>query len=100
MKEIDTLYNTEALQQSVEFAYPISTSNKLLAPKTDGYADKAKLDKLNVDSEDIFKYSGNEDPDYDALRKRLETAEDAYRKAIESALTTKTETINTLKAQY
>ena len=68
MKEIDTLYNTEALQQSVEFPYPISTSNKLLAPKTDNYADKAKLDKLNVDSEDIFKYSGNEDPDYDALR--------------------------------
>ena len=100
LKEIDTLYNTEALQQSVEFAYPISTSNKLLAPKTDGYADKAKLDKLNVDSEDIFKYSGNEDPDYDALRKRLETAEDAYRKAIESALTTKTETIKVLKAQY
>ena len=100
LKEIDTLYNTEALQQSVEFAYPISTSNKLLAPKTDGYADKAKLDKLKVDSEDIFKYSGNEDPDYDALRKRLDTAEDAYRKAIESALTTKTETINTLKAQY
>ena len=100
LKEIDTLYNTEALQQSVEFAYPISTSNKLLAPKTDNYADKAKLDKLNVDSEDIFKYSGNEDPDYDALRERLETAEDAYRKAIESALTTKTETINTLKAQY
>ena len=100
LKEIDTLYNTEALQQSVEFAYPISTSNKLLAPKTDGYADKAKLDKLKVDSEDIFKYSGNEDPDYDALRKRLDTAEDAYRKAIESALTTKTETINALKAQY
>ena len=100
LKEIDTLYNTEALQQSVEFAYPISTSNKLLAPKTDGYADKAKLDKLNVDSEDIFKYSGNEDPDYDALRERLDTAEDAYRKAIESALTTKNETINTLKAQY
>ena len=100
LKEIDTLYNTEALQQSVEFAYPISTSNKLLAPKTDGYADKAKLDKLNVDSEDIFKYSGNEDPDYDALRKRLDTATDAYRKAIESALTTKNETINTLKAQY
>ena len=100
LKEIDTLYNTEALQQSVEFAYPISTSNKLLAPKTDGYADKAKLDKLNVDSEDIFKYSGNEDPDYDALRKRLDTATDAYRKAIESALTTKNETINALKAQY
>lgn len=100
LKEIDTLYNTEALQQSVEFAYPISTSNKLLAPKTDNYADKAKLDKLNVDSEDIFKYSGNEDPDYDALQQRLDTATDAYRKAIESALTTKTETINTLKAQY
>ena len=100
LKEIDTLYNTEALQQSVEFAYPISTSNKLLTPKTDGYADKAKLDKLNVDSEDIFKYSGNEDPDYDALRQRLDTAEDAYRKAIESALTTKTETIKALKEQY
>ena len=100
LKEIDTLYNTEALQQSVEFAYPISTSNKLLAPKTDGYADKAKLDKLKVDSEDIFKYSGNESPDYDALRQRLDTAEDAYRKAIESALTTKTETIKALKAQY
>lgn len=100
LKEIDTLYNTSDLQQSVEFAYPISTSNKLLAPKTDGYADKAKLDKLNVDSEDIFKYSGNEDPDYDALRKRLDTATDAYRKAIESALTTKNETINALKAQY
>lgn len=100
LKEIDTLYNTEKLQQSVEFAYPISTSNKLLTPKTDGYADKAKLDKLNVDSEDIFKYSGNEDPDYDALRQRLDTATDAYRKAIESALTTKTETINTLKKQY
>ena len=100
LKEIDTLYNTSDLQQSVEFAYPISTSNKLLAPKTDGYADKAKLDKLNVDSEDIFKYSGNEDPDYDALRKRLDMATDAYRKAIESALTTKTETINALKAQY
>ena len=100
LKEIDTLYNTEDLQQSVEFAYPISTSNKLLAPKTDGYADKAKLDKLNVDSEDIFKYSGNEDPDYDALRQRLDTATDAYMKAIESALTTKNETINALKAQY
>ena len=100
MKEIDTLYNTEALQQSVEFAYPISTSNKLLTPKTDGYADKAKLDKLNVDSEDIFKYSGNEDPDYDALRKRLDMATDAYRKAIESALTTKNESIDTLKKQY
>lgn len=100
LKEIDTLYNTEKLQQSVEFAYPISTSNKLLTPKTDGYADKAKLDKLNVGSEDIFKYSGNEDPDYDALRQRLDTATDAYRKAIESALTTKTETINTLKKQY
>ena len=100
LKEIDTLYNTEALQQSVEFAYPISTSNKLLAPKTDGYADKAKLDKLNVDSEDIFKYSGNEDPDYDALRKRLETAEDAYSKAIETAQTTKNESIDTLKKQY
>ena len=100
LKEIDTLYNTEALQQSVEFAYPINTSNKLLAPKTDGYADKAKLDKLNVNSEDVFKYSGNEDPDYDALRKSLETAEDAYRKAIESALTTKTETIKALKEQY
>ena len=100
LKEIDTLYNTEALQQSVEFAYPINTSNKLLAPKTDGYADKAKLDKLNVDSEDIFKYSGNESPDYDALRKSLDAAEDAYRKAIESALTTKTETIKALKEQY
>ena len=100
LKEIDTLYNTSDLQQSVEFAYPIRTSNKLLAPKTDGYADKAKLDKLNVDSEDIFKYSGNEDPDYDALRKRLDMATDAYRKAIESALTTKNETINALKAQY
>ena len=100
LKEIDTLYNTEALQQSVEFAYPISTSNKLLTPKTDNYADKAKLDKLNVDSEDIFKYSGNEDPDYDALRQRLDTATDAYRKAIESALTTKNETIKALKEQY
>ena len=100
LKEIDTLYNTEDLQQSVEFAYPISTSNKLLAPKTDSYADKAKLDKLKVDSEDVFKYSGNENPDYDALQQRLDTATDAYRKAIESALTTKTETINTLKKQY
>ena len=100
LKEIDTLYNTDDLQQSVEFAYPIRTSNKLLAPKTDGYADKAKLDKLNVDSEDIFKYSGNEDPDYDALRKRLETAEDAYSKAVQTAQTTKNESIDTLKKQY
>ena len=100
MKEIDTLYNTEDLQQSVEFDYPINTSNKLLTPKADGYADKAKLDKLNVDSEDIFKYSGSEDPDYDALRERLNTATDAYSKAIEIALTTKNETIDTLKKQY
>ena len=100
LKEIDTLYNTDDLQQSVEFAYPISTSNKLLAPKTDGYADKAKLDKLNVDSEDIFKYSGNEDPDYDALRERLDNATDTYQKNIQTALTTKNESIDTLKKQY
>ena len=82
MKEIDTLYNTEALQQSVEFAYPISTSNKLISPKTDSYVDKVKLDKLNVDSEDIFKYSGNESPDYDALRERLDNATDTYQKNV------------------
>ena len=82
MKEIDTLYNTEDLQQSVEFDYPINISNKLISPKTDRYADKDKLAKINVDSEDIFKYSDNEDPDYDALRERLANATDTYQKNV------------------
>ena len=100
LKEIDTLYNTEDLQQSIEFAYPINISNKLISPKTDGYADKAKLEKLNVDSEDIFKYSGNEEPDYDALRERLNNATDTYQKNIQTALTTKNDTISNLKKKY
>ena len=100
LKEIDTLYNTEDLQQSVEFAYPINISNKLISPKTDSYVDKDKLDKINVDSEDIFKYSGNEEPDYDALRKRLENAEDTYQKNVQTAQTTKNDTISNLKQQY
>ena len=100
LKEIDTLYNTEDLQQSVEFAYPINTSNKLISPKTDRYADKDKLAKINVDSEDIFKYSGNENPDYDALRERLNNATDTYQKNVQTALTTKNDTISNLKQQY
>ena len=100
LKEIDTLYNTEDLQQSVEFAYPINISNKLISPKTDSYADKDKLAKLAVDSEDIFKYSDNEDPDYDALRERLANATDTYQKNVQTALTTKNDTISNLKQQY
>ena len=100
LKEIDTLYNTEDLQQSVEFDYPINISNKLISPKTDRYADKDKLAKLAVDSEDIFKYSDNEDPDYDALRKRLDNATDTYQKNVQAALTTKNDTISNLKQQY
>ena len=100
LKEIDTLYNTEDLQQSVEFDYPINTSNKLISPKTERYADKDKLAKLAVDSEDIFKYSENEDPDYDALRKRLENAENTYQKNVQTALTTKNDTISNLTQQY
>ena len=100
LKEIDTLYNTEDLQQSVEFDYPINISNKLISPKTDRYADKDKLAKINVDSEDIFKYSENEDPDYDALRERLANATDAYQKNVQTALTTKNDTISNLKQQY
>ena len=100
LKEIDTLYNTEDLQQSVEFDYPISISNKLISPKTDRYADKDKLAKINVDSEDIFKYSDNEDPDYDALRERLANATDTYQKNVQTALTTKNDTISNLKQQY
>ena len=100
LKEIDTLYNTEDLQQSVEFAYPINTSNKLISPKTERYADKDKLAKINVDSEDIFKYSENENPDYDALRERLDNATDAYQKNVQTALTTKNDTISNLKQQY
>ena len=100
LKEIDTLYNTEDLQQSVEFDYPISTSNKLISPKTDRYADKDKLAKINVDSEDIFKYSENENPDYDALRERLDNATDTYQKNVQTALTTKNDTISNLKQQY
>ena len=100
LKEIDTLYNTEDLQQSVEFDYPINTSNKLISPKTDKYVDKVKLDKLAVDSEDIFKYSGNENPDYDALRERLENAENTYQKNVQTALTTKNDTISNLTQQY
>ena len=100
LKEIDTLYNTEDLQQSVEFAYPINISNKLISPKPDRYADKDKLAKINVDSEDIFKYSGNEEPDYDALRERLDNATDTYQKNVQTALTTKNDTISNLKQQY
>ena len=100
LKEIDTLYNTEDLQQSVEFDYPINISNKLISPKTDRYADKDKLAKLAVDSEDIFKYSDNEDPDYDALRERLANATDTYQKNVQTALTTKNDTISNLKQQY
>ena len=100
LKEIDTLYNTEDLQQSVEFDYPINISNKLISPKTDRYADKDKLAKLAVDSEDIFKYSDNEDPDYDALRERLDNATDTYQKNVQAALTTKNDTISNLKQQY
>ena len=100
LKEIDTLYNTEDLQQSVEFAYPINISNKLISPKTELYVDKDKLAKINVDSEDIFKYSGNEEPDYDALRERLNNAEDTYQKNVQTALTTKNDTISNLKQQY
>ena len=100
LKEIDTLYNTEDLQQSVEFDYPINTSNKLISPKTERYADKDKLAKINVDSEDIFKYSGNEEPDYDALRERLDNATDTYQKNVQTALTTKNDTISNLTQQY
>ena len=100
LKEIDTLYNTEDLQQSVEFAYPINISNKLISPKTERYVDKDKLAKINVDSEDIFKYSGNEEPDYDALRERLNNATDTYQKNVQTALTTKNDTISNLKQQY
>ena len=100
LKEIDTLYNTEDLQQSVEFAYPINISNKLTSPKTDRYADKDKLAKINVDSEDIFKYSGNEEPDYDALRERLDNATDTYQKNVQTALTTKNDAISNLKQKY
>ena len=100
LKEIDTLYNTEDLQQSVEFDYPINISNKLISPKTERYADKDKLAKINVDSEDIFKYSDNEDPDYDALRERLDNATDTYQKNVQTALTTKNDTISNLKQQY
>lgn len=71
LKELKSMYETVDLENSIEFDYPISSDTQLLAPNLSLYVDLDKYNNLNADVEDVWKYSGGEDPDIEKLEREF-----------------------------
>lgn len=69
LKELNSLYEGNDLDNSVEFQYPITLDTPLPYPKISEYFDEEKLRQAGFSTSDIFKWSGGSDPDLDALDK-------------------------------
>ena len=67
LKELNSLYEGNDLDNSIEFNYPIELDTPLPYPKISEYFDEEKLRKAGFNTSDIFKWSGGMEPDYDAL---------------------------------
>ena len=67
LKELNSLYEGNDLDNSIEFNYPIPLDTKLPYPSIDDYYDEEKLRKAGFSTSDIFKWSGGMEPDYEAL---------------------------------
>lgn len=67
LKELNSLYEGNDLDNSIEFNYPIPLDTKLPYPSIDDYYDEEKLRQAGFGKSDIFKWSGGNDPNYDAL---------------------------------
>ena len=67
LKELNSLYEGNDLDNSIEFNYPIELDTKLTYPSIDDYFDEEKLRQAGFSKSDIFKWSGGMEPDYEAL---------------------------------
>lgn len=67
LKELNSLYEGNDLDNSIEFNYPIPLDTKLPYPSIDDYYDEEKLKQAGFSKSDIFKWSGGNNPDYEAL---------------------------------
>ena len=67
LKELNSLYEGNDLDNSIEFNYPIPLDTKLPYPSIADYFDEEKLRKAGFSTSDIFKWSGGMNPDYESL---------------------------------
>lgn len=96
LKELKSLYETDNLDNSIEFSYPIPASEKLPVPTLAYYADKSKFEKLKTDVQDMWIYSGGDDPDEERLRERYEELTDDHHDALSSLDKDKNDELSTL----
>lgn len=67
LKELNSLYEGNDLDNSIEFQYPITLDTPLPYPSIADYFDEEKLKQAGFNKSDIFKWSGGMEPNYEAL---------------------------------
>lgn len=102
LKEINALYHTDVLEDSVEFSFPLRTSNAFPTPLSElgKYVDGKKLENLDAEGQDVFKYTGGEDPDVERLSEQWENALSTYRQTIDDAHEQRTNSISSAEKTY
>lgn len=72
LNELAAIHSVE-LPNSVEMQWPIEFWRKFPTPHLANFVDIAKLDQIQAEVDDMYVFSGGEDPDYEKLRKNMMT---------------------------